>query len=201
MAQWTFIDPNTLLPGDPWTSAKAQAAFENLEAVAEGAPGAPRLYGKAAVPRSQQDELEVLSLTASDDVALSNLHYAGGFSSTTTQSTSFQSAGIITSVLMSGTVRFRATQLASASQFGSTTCQIRILKNGSVAQTFSVSSSPESPASATRQINLSVSVGDTFEWQVRRSGGQSLNCRISSISERADDGYVRIGIPIRESDL
>ena len=41
MAQWTFVDPNTLLPGDPWTSAKAQAAFENLEAVAEGAPGAP----------------------------------------------------------------------------------------------------------------------------------------------------------------
>ena len=42
MAQWTNIDPNTLLPGDPWTSAKAQAAFENVEAVAEGAPGAPR---------------------------------------------------------------------------------------------------------------------------------------------------------------
>ena len=43
MAQWTTIDPNTLLPGDPWTSAKAQAAFENLEAVAEGAAGAPRI--------------------------------------------------------------------------------------------------------------------------------------------------------------
>ena len=43
MAQWTFVDPNTLLPGDPWTSAKAQAAFENLEAVAEGAAGAPRV--------------------------------------------------------------------------------------------------------------------------------------------------------------
>ena len=41
MAQWTGIDPNTLLPGDPWTSAKAQAAFENVEALAEGAPGAP----------------------------------------------------------------------------------------------------------------------------------------------------------------
>ena len=47
MAQWTFIDPNTLLPGDPWTSAKAQAAFENLEAVAEGAPGAPRIQTDA----------------------------------------------------------------------------------------------------------------------------------------------------------
>ena len=43
MAQWTKIDPNTLLPGDPWTSSKAQAAFENVEAVAEGAPGAPRV--------------------------------------------------------------------------------------------------------------------------------------------------------------
>ena len=47
MAQWTFIDPNTLLPGAPWTSAKAQASFENLEAVAEGAPGAPRVNGRA----------------------------------------------------------------------------------------------------------------------------------------------------------
>ena len=47
MAQWTTIDPNTLLPGDPWTSAKAQAALENVEALAEGAPGAPRVVPKA----------------------------------------------------------------------------------------------------------------------------------------------------------
>ena len=47
MAQWTGIDPNTLLPGDPWTSAKAQAAFENVEALAEGASGAPRVVPKA----------------------------------------------------------------------------------------------------------------------------------------------------------
>lgn len=43
MANWTTIDPNTLLPGDPWTSSKAQAAFENLEAFAEAAPGSPKL--------------------------------------------------------------------------------------------------------------------------------------------------------------
>ena len=47
MAQWTFVDPNTLLPGSPWTSAKAQAAFENLEAVTEGADNAPRVRGSA----------------------------------------------------------------------------------------------------------------------------------------------------------
>ena len=50
MAQYTFIDPNTLLPGDPWTSAKAQAAYENLEAVAEGAPGAPRVQPRGLSP-------------------------------------------------------------------------------------------------------------------------------------------------------
>ena len=43
MPQWTDIDPNDLLPGDPWTSGKAQAAFENVEALAEGAEGAPRV--------------------------------------------------------------------------------------------------------------------------------------------------------------
>ena len=71
MAQWTFVDPNTLLPGDPWTSAKAQAAFENLEAVAEGAPGAPRVLGNAIgynelidfVVPSDVSEVEFTNLT------------------------------------------------------------------------------------------------------------------------------------------
>lgn len=43
MADWTNQDPSTLLPGEPWTSAKALAAFENPVAIAEGAPGAPRI--------------------------------------------------------------------------------------------------------------------------------------------------------------
>ena len=201
MADYIGITEAQSNPFAPLTSELVKQLRDNPLAIAEGAPLAPRLYGKAAVPRPQQAELPVLSLSASDDVTLSDLHYAGGFSNTTTQSTSFQSAGIITSVLMSGTVRFVATQVATAALSASTTCEIRILKNGSVVQTFSVSSSPEIPASAARQIDLSVSVGDTFEWQVRRSGGQSLDCSISSISERANDGYQRIGIPIKASDL
>ena len=43
MAEWTTQDPSTLLPGEPWTSAKALAAFENVEAAMEGAVGAPPL--------------------------------------------------------------------------------------------------------------------------------------------------------------
>ena len=69
MAQWTFIDPNTLLPGDPWTSAKAQAAFENLEAVAEGAPGAPRVWGLG------QGLKRIATFT--DDTTISEVEFTG----------------------------------------------------------------------------------------------------------------------------
>lgn len=47
MADWTDQDPATLLPGKAWTSAKAIAAFENVEAQAEGASGAPKQRGKS----------------------------------------------------------------------------------------------------------------------------------------------------------
>ena len=42
MADWTEIDTNTLLPGEPFTSAKALAFFENPKAIAEGADDTPR---------------------------------------------------------------------------------------------------------------------------------------------------------------
>jgi len=42
MADWTELDPNGLLPGEPLTSAKALAFFENPVAIAEGAADAPR---------------------------------------------------------------------------------------------------------------------------------------------------------------
>lgn len=47
MANWVQMALASLLPGEPWTSAKAIAAFENVEALAEGAPGAPRIKSAA----------------------------------------------------------------------------------------------------------------------------------------------------------
>lgn len=47
MADWTDIPTNNLLPGEPWTSAKALAAFENPKAIAEGAADAPRVQADA----------------------------------------------------------------------------------------------------------------------------------------------------------
>lgn len=47
MADWTEQDVNSLLPGEPWTSAKAIAAFENPVAITEAAPNAPRIVSQA----------------------------------------------------------------------------------------------------------------------------------------------------------
>ena len=44
MADWTELDTNTLLPGEPLTSAKVLAFYENPIALAEGAADAPSLY-------------------------------------------------------------------------------------------------------------------------------------------------------------
>ena len=73
MADWTTQDPSTLLPGEPWTSAKALAAFENPEAIAEGATGAPRLALKAiervvagSTIRSRADTVSVTSSAPED---------------------------------------------------------------------------------------------------------------------------------------
>lgn len=47
MADWTELDTDNLLPGEPWTSAKALAVFENPKAIAEGAEAAPKIVGAA----------------------------------------------------------------------------------------------------------------------------------------------------------
>ena len=47
MANWVDQDLNLRLAGQPWTSAKATADAENTVALAEGAPGAPKVVSAA----------------------------------------------------------------------------------------------------------------------------------------------------------
>ena len=47
MADWTELDTNGLLPGEPFTSAKALAFFENPKAIAEGAVNAPKVASES----------------------------------------------------------------------------------------------------------------------------------------------------------
>ena len=47
MADWTELDTDGLLPGEPLTSAKALAFFENPVAMAEGKINAPKIVSEA----------------------------------------------------------------------------------------------------------------------------------------------------------
>ena len=180
MAQWTFIDPNTLLPGDPWTSAKAQAAFENLEAVAEGAAGAPRLYGLAAVPDTNRSELQAVSgVSATDDWIDTGINIDGPLS------------GVFRVVTLSGTLRFSVIYATSVG--GSGTLEIR--RNGVVLQSWAQSGT----ATETRVLDAASVPADEWQWVIVPSagGGGSLSNR----QVGASDSYTRIGVPIRRSDL
>ena len=201
MAQWTNIDPNTLLPGDPWTSAKAQAAFENVEAMAEGATGAPRLYGKAAVPRSQQAELAVITGVTAGGNTADNLNYSGSTDGASTSGLTFVSGSTFVIELLSGTIRISAFQVARGSPSTSTTCEVRLLKNEVVVQTFSLTAADGATITQTRSVDIACVPGDAFKWEVRRSSGGNANQDIGVATISASDVYTRIGIPIKASDL
>ena len=65
MASYTDQSTDSLLPGEPWTSAKALACFENPVAIAEGAAGAPRSSTAAYAANSvNENAMKVQQFTA-----------------------------------------------------------------------------------------------------------------------------------------
>lgn len=72
MASWTDQDTNSLLAGEPWTTSKALAVFENPVALAEGAAGAPKIetaaYGANSV---NEPAMKVQQFTESGTVGAS----------------------------------------------------------------------------------------------------------------------------------
>ena len=193
MADWTPLPNQAVGVGGLPSGTTVTALRDNPIAIAEGAPGAPVVYGFAAAPQARQAKLPVLSgLTASNAVELDRTHWSGNWFDVSTTSSTFQTAGTVEIVLFNGTVRFRATLTNVGSGAES---QIRILKNGSIVQTFTRSGS----GSTTFAVDISAVVGDEFEWQVRRSGTGEPTIR--NIGVTANDGYTRIGLPILGSDL
>jgi len=57
MTDYTDIALSALLPGEPWTSGKALAVYENPIAIAEGAEGAPRVQAAAMADSVAGDTL------------------------------------------------------------------------------------------------------------------------------------------------
>lgn len=72
MASWTDQSTDSLLPGEPWTSAKALAAFENPTALAEGASGAPKIQAEAlGAQEVNEPAMRVTEFSASGSVTAS----------------------------------------------------------------------------------------------------------------------------------
>lgn len=70
MAAWTNQSTNSLLPGEPWTSAKALAAFENPTALAEGASGAPKIQAEAlGAQEVNEPAMRVTQFSASGSIS------------------------------------------------------------------------------------------------------------------------------------
>ena len=185
-------------PFAPLTSELVKQLRDNPIAIAQGAEGAPRLRGLAALTVAEYLSLFPLSVDVGPFVINAEA-YDGAFSSVTTTSSSFVSCGIIEAVLFSGNARFEATQTARPSEVGSGTNTTRFLKNGVEIQSWSLSANVGEINSTTRTAEISVSVGDTFEWQVRRSGGGGEQTTSPS-GPKGDDTVFTVGLPIKLSE-
>ena len=170
---FAYLDTDNLLADEPLTSPEVLALYENPIAIAEGAPGAPRLSGFAAVPNPNLAELAILSVSESSDWISPDVNIIGPLS------------GVFRVVTLSGTLRFSATHQTLAS--GGT---LEIRRNGVALQSWSIAGA----GTETRVLDAASVPAD--EWEFVVDGGGLTDRRVG-----ATNSYARIGIPIRVSDL
>jgi hypothetical protein len=173
MADWTEQDPNSLLPGKPWTAAKALASFENPVAIAEGAPGAPRIVTPALVgPVAgggfilwRQDATVFTVAPTYLDVGLHRYFDIA------------RHVGFL--CLVPGTIRCSFEHAAGGPGGYS---DVRIIKNGTALQSWSNSST----SFVARSLDVTIDTGDQVIFQQvghPSIGGQWRNLRASSANK------------------
>ena len=150
MASWTSQSTSSLLPGEPWTSAKALAAFENPEAIAEGASGAPKVRTVALQPP-----------TAGSTVIRRLKNISASYVSPSNSGTASLFEGSV-GVLVGGTIRVVSTIATGGTV---TTWQVQYLKNGVAFATFSGGST------GLQFSDVVVALGDKIEIGVSVNGG------------------------------
>ena len=160
-----------------------------LEALAEGAAGAPRIYGRAVIP----DELATsdgvaLAVNAADTYALEvGAGYYRSRGSFITQSTTFQVATDLYIRGYTGTLRFKA-QHKDVSTANKGTSDLRILLNGVVVQTWNTGSG----SYVVRTQDITVVPGDVVTWETRTTNSASPS-DFELIGTYADNAWYRLG--------
>jgi len=177
-----------------------QALNVNLDALATGGAGAPRILGKALAGPA---DVPVLSVTAAATVvragsAALGLGYVEGTTSTT-GSTYVVGATFTVSQAYSGSLRFYATHRSTytGGGSGSSTSSMYLRKNGvTISSVFSIGSAS---GAADRSFDSAVASGDVFEWMHSNSSGIGTS-RISDVEIGGSDLYVAATPMIKASE-
>ena len=180
------------------TLQQGRALRDNPIAIAEGAAGAPRLRGLAAMTAAEYSDISPLVVTAGG-TSIPSYAYSGSFSNTTTTETTYVTAGTITiTARATGTFRFSAVANWSSGLSNPRATEIRLLKNG--VELDSVATGVSGGSSQTLTLDAAAVVGDTFEWQVRRQGFDQGSISAISVSGSFDQ-IITVGLPIKQSEL
>ena len=160
MADWTTIPDSSIEPGKPIRSIDGLALRDNPIAIAEGATGAPRIFGEGI---AQYNELPVLTVTAANTFQADdgNKLTLGTLS---TNSTSDVVAATYVIGGYTGSIRFNASHYTNSSPYYS---NLSIYKNGSLVASWSTYAS-ETPIQ--RSVDISVMPNDIIEWRHRSQG-------------------------------
>ena len=165
MASWTTQDPNSLLPGEPWTSAKALAAFENPTAIAEGATGAPKIRTVALQPPT----------AGSTYIRRMNDFGTGAFDSTISPQSAKLDEGSI-AVLVGGTIRVVSTIATS----GTVTFTVSFKKNGTTFASYTTT--------GLKFTDVAVGLGDKIEIEISASTGSGGSNSVTLSDVRIESG-------------
>jgi hypothetical protein len=190
MADWTNL-PNTAVGvGGLPSGTTVTALRDNPVAIAEGAAGAPRLFGIAAATQLEYVTRFPFTNLSGGSISLPSFVFSGDFFAVSTTSGSFQTCGEVTvTSLATGTIRWRAV----ASSTGTGAGQYRVLKNGVVV------AGPSNIINGTINVDIAVVAGDVIEWQWRRESGSSTNT-LSGFAQLADDGLTSRSLVIKISE-
>lgn len=199
MATYRDIAPSEVDAQSPVKELLMQALANNPIAIAEGASGAPKLWGRAALdPRyssGTHDDFAVQTVSAGNvNCNLGNDSSSGNYNTT---STSWQTAHTFTMRLFKGTLRFKGKhRITTATGVDS---ELRIQKNGSTVNTWSTGSQ----SLQTRTQDISVSVGDVVRFQHRTDSGGSGSSifDLSGVGIFASDGFKEQHLYILNSHL
>jgi len=191
MSDFNILDPNGLLPGEPLTSAKVLALYDNPLAIAEGADDAPRISYLAMSPDDKiADDGLALTVTAADTYSA-----VMGFTivvGTLTTASATNVVGYTITALggLVGTLRFKVIQQGLGG-----TSELDLFKNNALVTSFTTTN-----ATAGRSVDVAIASGDVIEWRHRQSSG-SNNSILRGVAITASDTYERIGALIKATDL